>query len=81
MQINQLTEQVLKADQQNKKEKAQIRLLTHTRDTLKVELENTKKTLVQVTEERDKAITIISQLREHNKELRHMLSAAIGFKR
>lgn len=74
--MNQLTEQVLKAEQQNKEEKEQIRLLTHTLDTLKVELEHTKKTLVQVTEERDNAMTIITQL-----ELHHMLSDITEFKK
>ncbi len=49
-------------------------------ENLKVELQNTKKTLTQVTGERDEAREIIIQLRENNKILRHMLSENITFK-
>jgi hypothetical protein len=49
-------------------------------ENLKVELQNTKKTLTQVTGERDEAREIIIQLRENNKILRHMLSENIAFK-
>jgi len=78
--VNELTERVSKAEQQTEKEKVQLRLLVETHENLKAELQNTKKTLSQVTEERDEARKIIIQLREHNKTHSLKLSENIEFK-
>ena len=79
-QVHELAEQVSKAEQQTEKEKERLRFLINDHENLKAELQNTKKTLTQVTEERDEAREIIIQLRENNKILRHMLSENIAFK-
>ena len=78
--MNELTERVSKAEQQTEKEKVQLRLLVETHENLKAELQNTKKTLSQVTEERDEARRIIIQLREHNNTHSLKLSENIEFK-
>ena len=78
--MNELTERVSKAEQQTEKEKVQLRLLMKTHENLKAKLQNTKKTLSQVTEERDEARSIIIQLRKHNKTHSLKLSENIEFK-
>ena len=78
--MNELTERVSKAEQQTEKEKVQLRLLMKTHENLKAKLQNTKKTLSQVTEERDEARRIIIQLREHNKTHSLKLSENFEFK-
>ena len=78
--MNELTERVSKAEQQTEKEKVQLRLLMETHENLKAELQNTKKTLSQITKERDEARRIIIQLREHNKTHRLKSSENIEFK-
>ena len=72
--MNELTERVSKAEQQTEKEKVQLRLLMETHENLKAELQNTKKTLSQVTEERDEARRIIIQRNEGTVQKRIRLS-------
>ena len=80
--MDQLTERVLKAKQEMETEKERSRFLIDTQNKLKVELENTKRTLAQVILDRDEARKTIRYLRECNKELRrHVLSQNVKFRR
>ena len=80
--MDQLTEQVLKAKQELETEKERSRFLIDTQNKLKVELENTKRTLAQVILDRDEARETIRYLRECNNERRrHVLSQNVKFRR
>ena len=70
-----MDQRVLKAKQEMEAEKERSRFLIDTQNKLKVELENTKRTLAQVILDRDEARKTITHLRECNNELRrHLLS-------
>ena len=80
--MDQLTERVLKANQEIEAEKERSRFLIDTQNKLKVELENTKRILAQVILDRDEARETIRHLRECNNELRRLvLSETIKFRR
>jgi len=80
--VDQLTERVLKAKQELETEKERSRFLIDTQNKLKVELENTKRTLAQVILDRDEARETIRYLRECNNERRrHVLSQNVKFRR
>ena len=80
--MDQLTERVLKAKQELETEKERSRFLIDTQNKLKVELENTKRTLAQVILDRDEARETIRYLRECNNERRrHVLSQNVKFRR
>ena len=80
--MDQLTERVLKAKQEMEAEKERSRFLIDTQNKLKVELENTNRTLAQVILDRDEARKTIRYLRECNNELRrHVLSQNVKFRR
>ena len=80
--MDQLTERVLKANQEMEAEKEQSRFLIDTQNKLKVQLENTKRTLAQVILDRDEARKTIRHLRECNNELRrHLSSQNVKFRR
>ena len=80
--MDQLTERVLKANQEMEAEKERSRFLIDTQNKLKVELENTKRTLAQVILDRDEARETIRYLRECNNELRrHALSENAKFRK
>jgi len=73
---------VLKVKQEMEAEKERSRFLIGTQNKLKVELENTKRTLAQVILDRDEARKTITHLRECNNELRrHLLSQNVKFRR
>ena len=81
-QLDQLTERVLKANQEMETEKQRSRFLIDTQNKLKVELESTKRTLAQVILDRDEARETIRYLRERNNELlRHVLSENAKFRK
>ena len=81
-QLDQLTERVLKANQEMETEKERSRFLIDTQNKLKVQLENTKRTLAQVILDRDEARETIRYLRERNNELlRHVLSENAKFRK
>ena len=72
----------MKAKQELEKEKERSRFLIDTQNKLKVELENTKRTLAQVILDRDEARETIRYLRECNNERRrHVLSQNVKFRR
>ena len=80
--MDQLTERVLKANQEIETEKERSRFLIDTQNKLKVELENTKRTLTQAILDRDEAMETIKYLREWNNELRrHVLLQNVEFRR
>ena len=80
--MDQLTERVLKANQEIETEKERSRFLIDNQNELKLELENTKRRLAQVILDRDEARETIRHLRECNNELRRLvLSETIKFRK
>ena len=80
--MDQLTERVLRARQEIETERERSIFLIDNQNKLKVELENTKRTLAQVTLDRDEARETIRHLRECNNELRRLvLSETIKFRK
>ena len=80
--MDQLTERVLKANQEIETEKERSRFLIDNQNELKLELENTKRILAQVILDRDEARETIRHLRECNNELRRLvLSETIKFRK
>ena len=72
--MDQLTERVLKANQEIETERERSRFLIDNQNELKLELENTKRILAQVILDRDEARETIRHLRECNNELRRLVS-------
>ena len=80
--MDQLTERVLKANQEIETERERSRFLIDNQNELKLELENTKRILAQVILDRDEARETIRHLRECNNELRRLvLSETIKFRK
>ena len=80
--MDQLTERVLKANQEIETEKERSRFLIDNQNELKLELENTKRRLAQVILDRDEARETIRHLRECNNDLRRLvLSETIKFRK
>ena len=80
--MDQLTERVLKANQEIETERERSRFLIDNQNELKLELENTKRRLAQVILDRDEARETIRHLRECNNELRRLvLSETIKFRK
>ena len=80
--MDQLTERVLKANQEIETERERSRFLIDNQNELKLELENTKRRLAQVILDRDEARETIRHLRECNNDLRRLvLSETIKFRK
>ena len=80
--MDQLTERVLKANQEIETERERSRFLIDNQNELKLELDNTKRILAQVILDRDEARETIRHLRECNNELRRLvLSETIKFRK
>ena len=80
--MDQLTERVLKANQEIETERERSRFLIDNQNELKLELENTKRILAQVILDRDEARETIRHLRECNNALRRLvLSETIKFRK